>query len=799
MKKLVLVLAFLLFPVIAQAACPNADTTHPGNECIVKANGTGSTCSEASPCSFVFVTGVSTIAAAGDEVWVRDDGGTYIGRFTFDPAFDGTVGNEIIVRPHCGANHICEFGMGDDHKPKFDAYNSTTLTAAMLGPLDAGYDVDCTVNPPNNYIQLADASLIAVGDVLQLPIVGNDGERVSVFGKSGNTINNCLRAWDATTAVAHANGSTVGVFGSTFSDAAKNVIFRDLEIFNTYPDRVFSSGVAGDWNTKRGSCIFYFNNAASTTNKYINNVIHDCNHSLFTSSDSASLVFYGNLTFHNGLTNTDANGPGWYTENSAPETKSFEGNVGFSNWSASCGKLYSEQSGKVENFTVKDNVCFNAGAAVAAQSSGKPSGWTSTTRTNTLQLGSGGTPPTNNNTFTGNIGYNPLASTCIYTGGLWLGYQAPSASDGLTVTNNYIVSCRALEIATRFNNMSGSGNTFVQPLTGTSQSAYMGSIFRSKADSTYSWNNNTYYDRRTSESAPPDTGRFSFGYFSPNKTQNTFRVGCCFSADGGGNDDGASALMFTSSNLNSGAASTTLNGAIDNATCTITLTSGTGFVNGNGMKIDSEVIFITTISGANISACVRGYQGTSAASHSNGATVDNCKQGICNTGTGTGFKEWSGLDASSTYNAGVLPTTNVQACIPNAFETGRGNCYIFNWQGQASPSLTISGLGLTTGDTYAIWDTQNWTDWNTNTAIVTGVYSSVSPTVTIPMSTLTTVRKPVGMADTITHTADSGNAGGFFNGIIRKTGTQGGAVDPTGAGAGRMRGKPSIILFNNNF
>tara|TARA_B100000886_G_scaffold8075_1_gene5172 strand:+ start:4529 stop:6715 length:2187 start_codon:yes stop_codon:yes gene_type:complete len=82
-----------------------------------------------------------------------------------------------------------------------------------------------------------------------------------------------------------------------------------------------------------------------------------------------------------------------------------------------------------------------------------------------------------------------------------------------------------------------------------------------------------------------------------------------------------------------GAVTTTLNGAIDASTTTIVLTSavqfpstGTSFV-----LIGTEMIQYTGISGNTLTGVTRGARGTSAASHSDGATVTN----------GTDYSAWN--------------------------------------------------------------------------------------------------------------------------------------------------------------
>lgn len=66
---------------------------------------------------------------------------------------------------------------------------------------------------------------------------------------------------------------------------------------------------------------------------------------------------------------------------------------------------------------------------------------------------------------------------------------------------------------------------------------------------------------------------------------------------------------------------TTLAGSIDNIVTTITLASTTNFPTAGGVTIDNEVIFYTGISGAQLTGCTRGADGTTAASHSSGVPV----------------------------------------------------------------------------------------------------------------------------------------------------------------------------------
>lgn len=68
--------------------------------------------------------------------------------------------------------------------------------------------------------------------------------------------------------------------------------------------------------------------------------------------------------------------------------------------------------------------------------------------------------------------------------------------------------------------------------------------------------------------------------------------------------------------------STTLNGAIDNAVTTVVITSATGFPATGDFRIliDTEIMKVTARSGTSLTV-TRGAEGTTAASHSDGATV----------------------------------------------------------------------------------------------------------------------------------------------------------------------------------
>jgi hypothetical protein len=89
--------------------------------------------------------------------------------------------------------------------------------------------------------------------------------------------------------------------------------------------------------------------------------------------------------------------------------------------------------------------------------------------------------------------------------------------------------------------------------------------------------------------------------------------------------------------------STTLNGAITSGDLALTVTSATGFPGGGNfrIRIDNEIILVTAVA-SNVFTITRGAEGTTAASHSNGATInhyltagalDAIRSDMCKSGT----------------------------------------------------------------------------------------------------------------------------------------------------------------------
>ncbi len=90
----------------------------------------------------------------------------------------------------------------------------------------------------------------------------------------------------------------------------------------------------------------------------------------------------------------------------------------------------------------------------------------------------------------------------------------------------------------------------------------------------------------------------------------------------GGSYQDITPIRIASSAVTFGAGADTLNGAINASTPSIILNSVTGFPTGGGLiKIGTEQINYAGITSSTLTGCVRGVNGTTAASHSNSASV----------------------------------------------------------------------------------------------------------------------------------------------------------------------------------
>ena len=175
-------------------------------------------------------------------------------------------------------------------------------------------------------------------------------------------------------------------------------------------------------------------------------------------------------------------------------------------------------------------------------------------------------------------------------------------------------------------------------------------------------------------------------------------------------------------------AASTLSGGITATATTITLASGTNFVAANGtVLIDSEQITYLTRSGAVLSGCVRGANGTVAASHSNGAAVKSYNVTVSDSGASSlqvnDFVTFSGAAA-----VGGL-TLNGEYQIQQVLTS---TTYVINSATPATSTVTGGGGGSTvaayqinTGnDIYTIgtgWGAGPWSRGTWGSGYTTGI------------------------------------------------------------------------------
>jgi hypothetical protein len=103
----------------------------------------------------------------------------------------------------------------------------------------------------------------------------------------------------------------------------------------------------------------------------------------------------------------------------------------------------------------------------------------------------------------------------------------------------------------------------------------------------------------------------------------------------------------------------------------------------------------------------------------------------------------TGFDSSTLTENGDIPQhrpTGLDYVVyPNKYQQGRANIFVANWDRLDTVSINLQNSGLTNGQAYEIRDTQNFL----GTPILTGVYNSTNPVITLPM-TSTTIIAPFG-------------------------------------------------------
>lgn len=179
---------------------------------------------------------------------------------------------------------------------------------------------------------------------------------------------------------------------------------------------------------------------------------------------------------------------------------------------------------------------------------------------------------------------------------------------------------------------------------------------------------------------------------------------------------------------------TTLNGGINASTTTIVITSGTNFPTTNGrILIDSEQITYATRTGTTLSGCVRGAYGTTAASHSNGASVRSYLVIVSDANTSgiqqndfvtfTGVATVGGLDLNKEFQmvsviSGTSYVIDAGAAATSTVTGGGGAATTAYYQINTGYPIYTVGTGWGTGP----WSRGTWgSGYSTTTTSTSGL------------------------------------------------------------------------------
>jgi hypothetical protein len=179
----------------------------------------------------------------------------------------------------------------------------------------------------------------------------------------------------------------------------------------------------------------------------------------------------------------------------------------------------------------------------------------------------------------------------------------------------------------------------------------------------------------------------------------------------------------------------TLNGTINSTATSLTLTSASSFPVNGVIKIDSEQIFYETIAGNVLSGLTRGYNGTTAASHTTGAAVGSSSILVTDATYQPTINDYilfsgatavNGITINGEYRVINIPsgsttyyisTTDINTTTPvfsTASATGGGTVtakYLY----PTGADVNIAGTGWSTGT----WSRGTWSSSASGTNITT--------------------------------------------------------------------------------
>jgi hypothetical protein len=283
----------------------------------------------ASPWDLPFALSGSRVQP-GDTLFLQ--GGTYRGKFR--STLRGTPSAPITVRSAAGEWAV------------IDGFYTTTLAAA----------VDATTGR----LSFADASAFNEGSAILI-----DAEQITLLGKSGNTFGNAQRGSGGTVASAHAAGATTILGSATTTSGGANLwiggadtIYRDFEVMNSDPARVFVPHSRLFPDHMRGEGITQ--NGPRT--KLVNLVVHDTRDGIFSTGASVGGEIYGCVVWGGGQnSNGIGAGHGMYLQaGDAVNRKRVENCVVFSHYNT--GIKGESQNANTVGLDIARCVSWNHGA-----------------------------------------------------------------------------------------------------------------------------------------------------------------------------------------------------------------------------------------------------------------------------------------------------------------------------------------------------------------------------------------------------------------------------------------------------
>ena len=137
----------------------------------------------------------------------------------------------------------------------------------------------------------------------------------------------------------------------------------------------------------------------------------------------------------------------------------------------------------------------------------------------------------------------------------------------------------------------------------------------------------------------------------------------------------------------------TLNGTINSTVTSLTLTSAASFPVNGVIKIDSEQIAYTTIAGNVLSGLTRGYNGTTAASHTTGAAVGSAAMLVTDAVYQPSVGDYVLFSGATAVNGITISGEYVVTNIP----AGSGTTYYISNVTISTTTLVFSTAGATGG------------------------------------------------------------------------------------------------------